>query len=362
MKLRVLVASVVVGALAATPAQAQFGSLAKKAMDAKKTVDELTFTEQEEQQLGQQISEKLRDRFGVVQDKAVHKYVTLVGTVLANASSRPNLPWTFIVLDTDGINAFAAPGGFVHITRGALGMLQNEAELADVLGHEIAHVTEKHTINAIRKSKGTSALASAATKSDLIAAAANRGYAAILENGYDRKDEMGADKVGVLLASNAGYAPNGMSGFLTRLADRNKDQKEASGLFASHPDTQARLDAMTKLIASEKIDTTATVQNRYRQSITYKSVPVGQVAQGASPTTAAAAPAPAKKEEPPKKGGLGLAALTGKGSEKSSSQSVSSAGSRGVNPDRDAKGGPNKALVAVSVTPGEVETFRKGIA
>ena len=69
------------------------------------------------------------------------------------SSSRPNLPWTFIVLDTDGVNAFAAPGGFIHITRGALGAARHEAELAGVLAHEITHVTEKHTVKAIQKGK-----------------------------------------------------------------------------------------------------------------------------------------------------------------------------------------------------------------
>ena len=107
----------------------------------------------EEQQIGAGVSEKIRQRYGVVQDANVHRYVALVGTVLAQASSRPSIPWTFVVLDTDGVNAFAAPGGFVHITRGALALLQNEAELAGVLAHEIIHVSEKHTIRAIQKNK-----------------------------------------------------------------------------------------------------------------------------------------------------------------------------------------------------------------
>ena len=75
------------------------------------------------------------------------------------------------MLDTDGVNAFAAPGGFVHITRGALALIQNEAELADVLGHEIGHVTEKHTINAIKKAQGRRAhRRQAATRKDVAAA------------------------------------------------------------------------------------------------------------------------------------------------------------------------------------------------
>ncbi len=91
------------------------------------------------------------DVFGVYQDPSVTKYVTLVGAVLAQASTRPNLDWQFVVLDTDGVNAFAAPGGFIHITKGLLGLMKNEAELAGVLAHEITHVTEKHTVNAIMK-------------------------------------------------------------------------------------------------------------------------------------------------------------------------------------------------------------------
>ena len=79
--------------------------------------------------------------------------MTLVGTVLAQASTRPDLNWEFIVLDTDGVNAFASPGGLVHITSGALGLIKSEAELAGVLGHEIAHITKKHTSTRIQKNK-----------------------------------------------------------------------------------------------------------------------------------------------------------------------------------------------------------------
>ena len=108
---------------------------------------------------------------------------------MAQQSERPGLPWTFIVLDTDGVNAFASPGGFVHITRGALGLIANEAELAAVLGHEIAHVTRKHTINAIRKNNAIKIGSDhAGGRAALIAAAANVVYDNIIENAYDRGD------------------------------------------------------------------------------------------------------------------------------------------------------------------------------
>src|SRR4051812_16914491 len=96
------------------PAYAQFGGLGdklKKVQEQKQKLDDLTVSESEERQIGEEVSEKVRQRFGVVQDAAVHKYVSLVGLALAKSSDRPNLNWTFIVLDTDGVNAFASPGG-----------------------------------------------------------------------------------------------------------------------------------------------------------------------------------------------------------------------------------------------------------
>lgn len=361
--------------LCAASASAQFGRVLgglEKAKEVKDAVDALIFTEAEERDLGEKVSTLLRQKYGVVQDKAVHKYVTLVGSVLAKSSSRPNLPWTFIVLDTDGVNAFATPGGFVHVTRGALALMQNEAEVAGVLGHEVAHVTGKHTVNAIKKNKMVEVGASM-SRNAIIEAAANKTYEVLLENAYNRDDEMDADKNGATLANGAGYAPTGISVFLTRLSERNKDLTDRSGLFASHPDTKARVDALTKLIASQKLNATATVAARYRQFITYKPVDVAAIAAGESGasglTGGAPAKAPAKKaekaeekqEKQPAPSKFGLGGLNPLGREKAQTQTVASGGSRGVNPDRDAKGGSNSTLVTAPVTPAEIADFRKGI-
>jgi beta-barrel assembly-enhancing protease len=346
---KILSGLVIVGAVAA-PAGAQFGNLGKVINKAAEVRQDLTFSDEEEHQLGGEISTKIRDRYGVVQDRDVHKYVTLVGALLGSSSSRPNLKWTFVVLDTDGVNAFAAPGGFVHVTRGALALIQNEAELADVLAHEIAHVTQKHTLKAIQKSKAIG-LGAQASRKEAVTQAANQGYEILLENNFDRGDEMEADKVGVTLANNVGYSPTGLSAFLTRLADRNKALKERSGIFASHPETKARIDALAKVVSNGKLASAATVNARYAGSISYMPVsvrPVGEVGDASSGPSGSS-------------GALGLAGRLGLGREKSSDQTVSSAGSRGVNPDRDAKGGPVKTLVAVTVTAAEIAEFRKGI-
>src|SRR6478752_2413732 len=185
--------------------------IAKKANEVKN----LHITEAEEQALGKQVSEKIRTRYGVVQDAAVHRYVGLVGLALAQGSTRPNLPWTFIVLDTDGVNAFAAPGGYVHITKGALALVKNEAELAGVLGHEIIHVTEKHTIHAIQKNKAVQMGASETLSSNsaLMQKAVGATYDNIVERGFGRAEENDSDEKGIVLANKIGYAPGGLGAF-----------------------------------------------------------------------------------------------------------------------------------------------------
>ena len=125
--------------------------------------------------------------------------------MVAQQTERPKLPWTFIVLDTDGVNAFASPGGFVHITRGALALIKSEAELAGVLGHEMTHVAHKHTVNAITKNKavqlGTNETLSG--RGPFLDQLANKTYEMVLENSFDRGDELDADNGSVALAQKA---------------------------------------------------------------------------------------------------------------------------------------------------------------
>ena len=328
----------------AAPAHAQLGKLgglAKKAEKAKDTIDSVNFNDAEEADLGKQVSDQLRLRFGVVQDKAVHKYVTLVGTVLAQASSRPNLPWKFIVLDTDGVNAYAAPGGYIHITRGALSLLQSEAELADMLAHEIAHVTEKHTIKAIQQGNAVK-IAADATRSQMLSAVADKSYEIIFEGSYDRGQELDADEKGIALANKAGYSPHGLAAFLARLDERNKDNPDRNGLFASHPATKERIDKLGKEITSEKLTASAIVSARFKASVSYKPVPLSSVPVASNSK-------------------VGLSKLSALGGEKKSNSTIASAGARGGVQDRDAKGGPNAAAVSTTVTAAEIATFKKGI-
>jgi predicted Zn-dependent protease len=354
---------------AAAEGEGQIAGINKGLGIAKKATD-VWMTDAEEQALGLNVSEKIRTRYGVAQDAGVHLYVGLVGAVLAQGSTRPSLPWTFIVLDTDGVNAFAAPGGYVHITRGAMALIKNEAELAGVLAHEIIHITERHTVRAIQKNQAVQ-MGAAETLSGS-AALMNRAVAAVYENiverGFGRGEENESDEQGVALANKVGYAPNGLVAFLTTLKDRNKESKEKRGLFASHPEMQDRLDRITKQIASKKLTATATVETRYTKIVSYKPLPVTAIATvepGSAGLTGGDAKAAEKKPEEkkaeePKKGSFGLSnMLAAGGGEKKQAQVTASGGARGVDPEKDSKGGSNPKIVPVKFGAGEIAAFKK---
>ena len=355
----------------------QLGSVLKRA----KQVHDLQITDEEEQKLGAAVSERIRQRYGVVQDPAVHKYVTLVGAVLAIGSSRPNLPWKFIVLDTDGVNALAAPGGYVHITRGALSLMKNEAELAGVLGHEVIHITEKHTMKAIQKGKmvqmGTSETLSGspALFNQFVDKATD-----VVMKGFGQGEELESDEKGLLLASKVGYAPTGLPDFLRTIKARNSGSTEKQGFFASHPAMDERLTKLDKEIVDAKLTSSATVEARFTKNITYKPVPLGAVATveaGSSGLTGGGTPAKtedAKKEDDKKdeqasgeegkkkKKGFGLSRLMGSGggdNEQKSAEVTGSAAGRGLDKERNAKGGSNPAAVVVNVGMADINAFKK---
>jgi predicted Zn-dependent protease len=358
----------VVALAVASPASAQLGRIGG-AIKRAEQFQELRITDAEEQQIGAAVSERVRQRYGVVQDANVHRYVTLVGTAVAQATGKINVPWNFIVLDTDAVNAFAAPGGFVHITRGALALVQDEAELAGVLGHEVIHVTEKHTVRALQKNKSIQMGADEKLSGNaaLLNQVVESVYLDIIEKGFGRGEEHESDEKGVTAANKVGYAPQGLQRFLTRLQERNKTSKEKRGLFASHPEMKERLDRLTKLITAEKLTATATVAERYRKHVSYKPVALTEIATvdaGAAGLAGdgektAAKKEEAKKEEPKKRGfGLGRLMPTG-GGEQKNAQVAASGGTRGVDPEKDAKGGSNPKPVPVKVTTADIATFKK---
>jgi predicted Zn-dependent protease len=373
MKAAAFVLSAALVAAAAAPAHAQFGGAlgkikkgADKAADAKKTYDELTFSEAEERQIGEEVSNRLRARFGVYQDQDVAKYVALVGTVMAQGSTKPGIDWKFIVLDSDGVNAYATPGGFVHVTRGLLGMLKDESELAGVLGHEIAHVTERHTVDELRKSSITKEATEQAGKGSLskeiISRLAGKAFEDIFNGKFSQAQESDSDRIGARLANKAGWAPQGLASALQKIADRNAGQKEPNGWFSSHPALKDRISNVGKQIKSEKLTASAAGAARYKQTITFDVKPLAEVATAEAGASGLAS-GEKKKEETKQDKKAGGAASVSKGTQQAmSGQQTASAGARGLGNDRDARGGGNPAIVAVRITPQEITAFKKGIA
>ena len=365
----ILFFAAIVSAAVPAPTYAQLGDFLRKAeqeaQQRKQQFDDLTITEEEETALGTDVSARIRERFGVVQDAAVHEYVSLVGAVLTEHTTRAGLAWTFIVLDTDGVNAFATPGGYVHITRGALALIRSEAELAGVLGHEISHVVRKHTVNAIQKSKTVDfgARKTLSSRGEYLDTVATQTYEMLLENSFDRGDELDADREGIQLVQKAGYAGTGLADFLTHLTERNKNSSEKNGLFASHPETDERITKALELAGGKG---GVLVEARYRSTIQYVPADVTQVAVIVEGAAGAAGdrndkPSPKPAEEPRRRGfGLGALgrAVTG---EKPSQQVAASGGARGVGTDGQAKGGTNSSPVMTVITPLALATFKLGI-
>jgi predicted Zn-dependent protease len=188
----------------------------------------------------------------LVEDQALQQYVNDVGYWIASRSSRKDLPWTFGVIDSSGINAFAAPGGYVVITLGLYNLLENEAQLAGVLAHEIAHVVRKHHLQALQKSMQrefwtelTIIAASDKEDSRKMEKLVNAGVQ-IYATGLDRKDEFDADLRGVVLAARAGYDPFALLDVLTTIDSINPAAEELTVMLNTHPPINDRLTRLAE--------------------------------------------------------------------------------------------------------------------
>ncbi len=205
---------------------------------------------EEEVAIGEEIAGRLLGAEPLVDDDKLQEYVNKVGKWLAMQSDRKELEWHFGVLDTEDVNAFAAPGGFVFITRGLYKKLSNEAELAGVLSHEIGHITRKHHLKLIKKSKaidmggkllrnqlkGDGGSMGNRTVRNLIGSGAE-----ILARGLDKNAEYEADRIGVVLATRAGYDSYGLPAVLQEIGHISANDSSISLLFKTHPHPGTRL-------------------------------------------------------------------------------------------------------------------------
>lgn len=235
-------------------------------------------------QFGQELSAKILGKYRMLEDENLTRYVNLIGKGLATYSPRPEIDFKFAVLNTDMVNAFAAPGGYIFITKGTLKMISSEAQLAGVLAHEIAHVTERHIVKELDiKGRDLSAGASFASimgggASDTIRAAftqlVDKASEILFESGLKRENEMESDLLSLMMISNAGYDPQEYRALLVKIDKIKKSKKKKKKystkiLNETHPPLKDRVAAIKKIIAEEGLDKLdyAVVRKRYKEYV-----------------------------------------------------------------------------------------------
>lgn len=227
--------------------------------------------ESQEVELGRRSDEEIVRTLGLYPNQALQAYVDEIGQRLAATSERPDLPWTFRVLDDDVVNAFALPGGFVYVTRGILAHLDSEAELAGVLGHEIGHVTARHGVERLSKAQltqlglglGVALEPELGRYSDL----AEIGLGALFLK-FSRDDERQADDLGLRYVRREGYAAREMIEVfevLERVSRARGPEGRIPGWLSTHPTPANRIERLSGQVGEEAdADVLATVaRERY---------------------------------------------------------------------------------------------------
>ena len=204
--------------------------------------------EPKEIEIGRQLAAVLLGAKPLHPNIPLQRYVNRLGRWISLQSVRPDLPWSFAVLDDPGYNAFATPGGFIFVTKGLIDQLTDESELAGILAHEITHVVNKHHLKAMQKTARAGLLGKVVAsqlKNDIVG-----GFSSQLLNlgrelyskGLDQEDELEADRNGVSLATRAGFEPYGLVAVLQQLRGTTPDNPLFALTFSTHPSPQVRLD------------------------------------------------------------------------------------------------------------------------
>lgn len=215
--------------------------------------------EPKEIEIGRQLAAVLLGTKPLHPNMALQRYVNRLGRWISLQSTRPDLPWSFAVLDDPGFNAFATPGGFIFVTKGLIDQLADESELAGILAHEITHVVAKHHLQAIQKTAKTGLLTkvmASQLKNDLTGRLSNQLLnlgKELYAKGLDQDDELEADRIGVALSARAGFDPYGLVAVLQQLRTAIPDDPVFALTFSTHPSPQMRLDQI-ELAMGQRLD------------------------------------------------------------------------------------------------------------
>jgi len=211
-------------------------------------------TVEEEREVGREVAAKVIAYFHLYKNDGLTRYVNLIGQTAAAQSERQDIKYYFAVLDSDAINAFSAPGGYIFITRGAVGLCENESELASVLAHEVGHVAGKHVLHIVERDKvlraGMDEAKAYMPGSEYLQKVSKNILIKLLDQGLAPGDEFDADDRGVKYAHAAGYPADGLERFLNKL-DKATDQGANSFWSRTHPPVKDRNQRVQKLVSEQ---------------------------------------------------------------------------------------------------------------
>jgi beta-barrel assembly-enhancing protease len=205
-------------------------------------------TVQQEQQIGAEYSQQINSQLPLLRDAQSNDYINRFGRNIARVADPRGIPYTFYIVNSDVVNAFSIPGGYVYVNRGLIERMSNASELAGVLGHEIGHVVERHSIDQMQKAQNANTMLGLLygvllqrNPGTLEQIGIQAGGGAIFA-GFSRQDEREADRDGVTFTMRAGYTPHGMVTMFQKLLDEEKGgNSKLSQFFATHPLTQERI-------------------------------------------------------------------------------------------------------------------------
>lgn len=224
---------------------------------------------------GRVLAARILGKYAYYENDKLNEYVNKVGKGLAQFANRPEIEFRFAVLDTDSVNAFAAPGGYIFVTKGALIKMEDEAELAAVLSHEIAHVTERHIVKELNI-KGTDASpvsgfaqvlggGTGAVKA-VFTQMVDQAAEILFEKGLKKQDEFDSDRVATMIISTAGYDPSALKRYLKKIAGAEKETKEMTG---THPSFADRIKNVDDVLAENQLTDKkqALVKERFNENV-----------------------------------------------------------------------------------------------
>jgi len=222
--------------------------------------------ERDENVMGESVVMAVTNQYPLNTDPALNKYVTLVGLTIASVTENPDGNYVFGVVESDKVNAFTGPNGYIMITTATLKFCRSEAELAGVLAHEVSHSVHHDGLKAAKDSLGKAGLTEVATSvgdAQQFSSLADAGVDAVLIKGYDRDQEIKADKSAIKYLIAAGYDPNAYKTFLTRVKDMQSSNQ--AGFFSTHPGLEQRISAVSTQIPQGQ--TGAVLKARFEKNV-----------------------------------------------------------------------------------------------